>query len=96
MPRLHPPSAGKCLSHALSCLPELACGTDLGSSCCDDGPACFGTDGYGTPLKCVEGACAVAFAAHPLVMVRPSKCALITSDELLIDLLCSISRKLHF
>jgi hypothetical protein len=39
------------------CLPELACGTDLGSKCCEDGPACFGTDGLGNALTCVEGVC---------------------------------------
>jgi hypothetical protein len=39
------------------CLPQLACGTDVGSECCDDGPACFGTDGFGNPLTCVEGSC---------------------------------------
>jgi hypothetical protein len=57
MPRVHPPPHDPCRSEALSCLPELACGSDLGSKCCNDGPACFGTDGYGTSLKCIEGVC---------------------------------------
>ena len=41
----------------LLCLPPLLCGSDPGATCCTDGDACFGTDGFGTPLTCVEGTC---------------------------------------
>lgn len=45
------------LDTILLCLPPLPCGNDPGATCCADGDACFGTDGFGTPLTCVEGTC---------------------------------------
>jgi hypothetical protein len=57
MPRLPPPVTGKLLFPDLICLPELPCGEAQGSKCCEDSPACFGLDGFGASLTCVEGFC---------------------------------------
>jgi hypothetical protein len=57
MPRLPFPDLHRARNFEPRCVPELPCGSDFGSRCCTDGPACFGTDERGAALSCREGFC---------------------------------------
>jgi hypothetical protein len=57
MPRLPFPAFHRARNYKQLCLPELPCGSDFGSPCCAEGPACFGRDERGAALSCREGFC---------------------------------------
>ena len=56
LPRPSPPVS--CIGWSqVVCQPPLEFGSNPGAACCAGHDECFGSDGYGTPLTCIEGRC---------------------------------------